>query len=63
MATQSPSKILSKFKKSKDTDKDDPRQKTTTDKQGDDTNDEKYSKGGKRNALIDFIAKNKKNAA
>jgi hypothetical protein len=64
MATQSPSAILRKLKKPHDTDKDDPRQKTTTDKQGDDKNDEKMPvKGGKRNALIDFIAKNKKHAA
>jgi hypothetical protein len=64
MATQSPSAILRKLKKPHDTDKDDPSQKTRTDKDGDDKNDEKMPlKGGKRNALIDFIAKNKKNAA
>lgn len=62
MAT--PSEILRKLKKSHDTDKDDPGQKTKTDKQGDDEHDEKMPlKKGKRNALIDFIAKNKKNVA
>lgn len=64
MSTVSPSKILRKLKKPIDTDKDDPRQKTTTDREGDDKNDEKMPlKKGKRNALIDFIAKNKKHAA
>jgi hypothetical protein len=64
MATQSPSEILRKLKKPHNTDKDGPSQKTTTDKQGDDDHDEKMpAKGGKRNALIDFIAKNKKHAA
>lgn len=64
MSTQSPSAILRKLKKPHDTDKDDPNQKTKTDKQGDDEHDEKMPlKKGKRNALIDFIAKNKKTAA
>lgn len=64
MATQAPSEILRKLKKPRDTDKDGPSQKTRTDKQGDDEHDEKISvKGGKKNALIDFIAKCKKNAA
>lgn len=64
MATQSPSAILRKLKKPHNTDKDDPDQKTRTDKDGDDKHDEKMPlKGGKRSALIDFIAKNKKTAA
>ena len=64
MSTVSPSKILSKLKKPHNTDKDDPDQKTRTDKQGDDEHDEKMPyKKGKRNALTDFIAKNKKHAA
>lgn len=63
MATVSPNQILRKLKKPVDTDKDDPSQKSRTDKQGDDEHDEKMSVksgGKKRNALIDFIAKNKK---
>ena len=64
MSTQSPSSILRKLKKPHDTDKDGPNQKTETDKQGDDRDDEKMPlKKGKRSALIDFIAKNKKHAA
>lgn len=64
MATQSPSAILRKLKKSKNTDKDGPSQKTRDDKEGDDKHDEKApAKGGKRNALIDFIAKNKSHSA
>lgn len=56
-----PSEVLRKFKK---TDKGGPSEKTKADKQGDDEHDEKMSvKGGKRNTLIDFIAKNKKTAA
>lgn len=59
----SPSKILTKLKKSDDTDKDGPSQKTRTNKQGDDDHDEKMpAKSGKSNALIDFIAKAKKSA-
>lgn len=64
MSTQSPSAILRKLKKPHNTDKDGPSQKTKADKQGDDEHDEKMPlKGGKRNALIDFIAKCKKTAA
>lgn len=62
MAT--PSEVLRKLKKPSDTDKDGPSQKTRTDKDNDDKHDEKMpDKGVKRNALIDFIAKNKKHAA
>lgn len=64
MSTVSPSEILRKLKKPSDTDKDGPNQKTQTDEAGDDKDDEKMTvKKGKRNSLIDFIAKNKKSAA
>ena len=49
MATESPSKILRKFKKPADADKD-----------ADKDNDKTTEKGVKRNALLSFIAKNKK---
>lgn len=54
MAT--PSEILRKTKKPGDTS-----QKTRTDKEGDDDNDEKMpAKGRKTNALVDWIGKHKK---
>jgi hypothetical protein len=54
---QPPSAILKKAKKKQA----DP---VRADKQGDDKHDEKMPvKGGKRNSLIDFIAKCKKTAA
>lgn len=59
-----PSQILRKDKKPRNTDKDGPSTKVRADKQGDDEHDEKMPmKKGKKNALIDFIANCKKHAA
>lgn len=54
MSTVAPSKILRKLKKSADSD--DTSKKGTEDEQ----DEQAKGKGSKRNALIDFIAKNKK---
>jgi hypothetical protein len=55
MAAKSPSEVLCKIKKAEKKKPNDP---VRADKQGDDEHDEKMPlKGGKRSALIDFIAK------